>query len=150
MVYRLKIFIPNLSVCAKYNVAQFLSSKAMKQILIIDDDASYSFIIAEFLKLNHFQTRIANNGIVGINLAQRYHPDLIICDLYMPELDGYEVLKQIRQDSETKMIPLLFLTSENDSDARQLALELGADDYLTKTIEIKELLAKIFNRLPQK
>lgn len=121
----------------------------MKRILIIDDDASYSFIIAEFLKLNHFQIRIAANGVRGVTLAQKYQPDLIICDLNMPGIDGYEVLKQIRQTPKTKMIPLLFLTSEIDSEARHLALQLGADDYLSKTIEIRELLAKISDRVPQ-
>ncbi|MFM6158592.1 MAG: response regulator transcription factor, partial [Sphaerospermopsis kisseleviana] len=86
----------------------------MKNILIIEDEVEIRNNIQEILELSEFDTLIAENGLQGVQLAKDKHPDLIICDLMMPELDGYSVLTQLRQDFSTATIPLIFLTARAD------------------------------------
>ncbi|QYX30777.1 hybrid sensor histidine kinase/response regulator [Sphaerospermopsis torques-reginae] len=119
----------------------------MKNILIIEDEVEIRNNIQEILELSDFDTLIAENGLQGVQLAKDKHPDLIICDLMMPELDGYSVLTQLRQDFSTATIPLIFLTARADKSDLRRGMELGADDYLTKPFHPDELLQAINTRL---
>lgn len=119
----------------------------MKKILVIEDEPSVRANIIELLEAEEFQAIGAANGIIGVMGALEYLPDLIICDVMMPELDGYGVLATLRQDPTTATIPFIFLTAKADkSDLRQ-GMELGADDYLTKPFTSAQLLKSIAARL---
>jgi two-component system sensor histidine kinase/response regulator len=119
----------------------------MPKILIIDDDEFLCEMIASSLKLEGFETIRALDGTLGVEAARTHAPDLIICDIVMPNLDGYGTLKAMRNDPATAMIPFIFLTGQAaKSDMRQGML-LGADDFLAKPIMIGELVAAIQARL---
>ena len=122
----------------------------MKNILIIEDEAQIRNNIREILELSEFEAIVAENGLQGLQLAKDKHPDLIICDLMMPELDGYGVLTQLRQDITTATIPLIFLTAKSQWSDLRRGMELGADDYLTKPFQANELLQAITTRLDKK
>ncbi|MFM7447999.1 MAG: EAL domain-containing protein [Leptolyngbyaceae cyanobacterium] len=118
-----------------------------RKILIIEDDPNVRGLIIKLLKAEGFEVIDGANGQAGIDLAQTHEPDLIICDIMMPKLDGYQVLEQLRQIPETARIPFIFLTAKADrADFRQ-GMELGADDYLTKPFKRSELLGAITARL---
>ncbi|HLO87332.1 MAG TPA: DNA-binding response regulator [Nostocaceae cyanobacterium] len=118
-----------------------------KKILVIEDDTVTRNLFLDSLKAEGFKTIGAENGFVGIQQAQEYLPDLVICDLIMPEMDGYTVLAKLRQDPLTAIIPFIFLTASNSKSAVRKAMELGADDYLTKPSTLDELLRAIAIRL---
>lgn len=122
----------------------------MHKILVIEDEQAIRCNLLKLLKAEGFQAIGADNGRTGLQLALIEQPDVIICDILMPELDGYEVLKALQQDSSTATIPFIFLTAKADrSDWRQ-AMNLGADDYLTKPFTRAELLAAITTRLQKR
>jgi DNA-binding response OmpR family regulator len=116
-------------------------------ILIIEDNEILRSIIFEFLELENFNVISAGDGVAGLNLARELNPDAIICDIKMPCLDGYGVLKELRKDLSLAKIPVIFLSSEADSVTRLHALQLGANDYLIKPIKINQLLEAINNQL---
>lgn len=119
----------------------------MKKILVIEDEASLRQNIAELLTLEDFKVVVAENGLTGVTIAESEIPDLIICDVMMPELDGYGVLEKLRQNSLLSTVPFIFLTAKSSkSDFRQ-GMELGADDYVTKPFTAKELLGAITSKL---
>jgi len=118
----------------------------MKKILVIEDEPPVRTNIVELLEAEDFDVVSAENGLLGALWAQQYLPNLIICDVMMPEIDGYEVLNALRQESMTATIPFIFLTAMADkADIRQ-GMELGADDYLTKPFTRDELLGAIATR----
>ncbi|MEC4882134.1 MAG: response regulator [Scytonema sp. PMC 1070.18] len=119
----------------------------MKKILVIEDETEIRENIKLILDLSDFNTILAENGTIGIQLAKAEKPDLIICDIMMPELDGYSVLKAIRQNFETESIPMIFLTARADRRDVRLGMELGVDDYITKPFTPEELLKAIEVRL---
>jgi two-component system sensor histidine kinase/response regulator len=119
----------------------------MTTILVIEDEAFLREEVSELLKLEGFQTVSAKNGIVGIQMAKELLPDLILCDVLMPELDGYSVLTQIRQDSDTSLIPFIFLTAKNKTEDFRRGMQLGADDYIIKPFKRTDLLEAIATRL---
>ena len=111
----------------------------MKKILVIEDEAPLREDILEILDCLDFECLGAENGVVGVKQAYQYLPDLIICDIMMPELDGYGVLNSLRQSPKTAIIPFIFLSAKADkADVRQ-GMNMGADDYLTKPFTISEL-----------
>jgi diguanylate cyclase (GGDEF)-like protein len=119
----------------------------MKKILVIEDEDFVRENILELLDVEGFEAIGAENGQVGVNLAKGIIPDLILCDVMMPGLDGYGVLRAIRQDALTASIPFIFLTAKAaKADFRQ-GMELGADDYITKPFTRAELLGAITSRL---
>jgi len=119
----------------------------MPKILVIDDDRLVCEMIATSLQIEGFETIRAQDGTQGVEAARRYLPDLIVCDVVMPNLDGYGTLKAVRDDPATAMIPFIFLTGQaTKSDMRQ-GMVSGADDFLTKPIMIGELVAAIRARL---
>ncbi|MGC9502708.1 response regulator [Baaleninema sp.] len=118
----------------------------MKKILVIEDEHILQKNILKILKAEGFEAIGAANGYEGIDRARAEHPDLIVCDIMMPELDGYGVLKTLQADRETALIPFIFLTAKTDrSDMRQ-GIELGADDYLVKPFDADELLRALETR----
>ncbi|WP_066377018.1 MULTISPECIES: response regulator [unclassified Anabaena] len=119
----------------------------MNKILVIEDDINVRHNILELLENEGFHLIAAENGKLGVQLAQEEHPDLIICDVMMPELDGYSVLKVLRQHPTTAMIPLIFLTAKSDKTDFRQAMAMGADDYIIKPFTRHELLAAIAGRL---
>ncbi|MFN5857072.1 MAG: response regulator [Pseudanabaenaceae cyanobacterium] len=115
----------------------------MKKILLIEDNTNVLSNITKILQSEGFFVIAADNGLLGLKMAQQHLPRLIICDIMLPEMDGYEVLKALRQDPATGTIPFIFLTAKSDkSDFRQ-GMELGSDDYLTKPFTRDELLGAI-------
>jgi signal transduction histidine kinase len=103
--------------------------------------------IAETLSYEGFAPLQAEDGVVGVQVAREHLPDLIICDIMMPELDGYGVLEQLRSDPITATIPFIFLTAKTDKSSMRRGMEMGADDYLTKPFSPDELLNAITSRL---
>ncbi|MEM1168410.1 MAG: response regulator [Cyanobacteria bacterium P01_H01_bin.35] len=119
----------------------------MKKILVIEDDQSILTIITDILEAEDFVVVGAKNGRVGIEKAQQEVPDLIICDVMMPEVDGYGVLKSLRENLVTEAIPFIFLTAKSTKADLREGMELGADDYLTKPFTRDELMKAINTRL---
>src|ERR1035437_1337215 len=112
----------------------------MKTILLIEDNKDMRENIAEILELSKFKVFTAENGKVGVELAQKIKPDPIICDIMMPVLDGYGVIHLLAKNSETANIPFIFLTAKSERTDFRKAMEMGADDYVTKPFDDVELL----------
>ena len=119
----------------------------MKRILVIEDEPDMRRNLITILRLEGFQPFAAENGRQGIEQARRQKPDLILCDVMMPEMDGYGVLRALRDDAETMNIPLIFLTAKGEKTDRRSGMNLGADDYLTKPVDKEDLLHAIRTRL---
>ena len=119
----------------------------MHKILLIDDDKALSQTTQVFLKARGFDVSTAENGAVGIQKAFDVLPDLIICDINMPHIDGYEVFSVLQESSATSSIPFIFLTARDDLRDIRTGMQLGADDYLTKPIDQEELYLSIQTRL---
>ena len=119
----------------------------MEKILLIEDDSKLSEAIAELLSMENYNVIIAKNGYVGIETANREMPDLIVCDILMPGINGYDVLAALKQNPHTYPIPFLFLTALSDSGNLRYGMELGADDYLTKPFEEDVLLRSVRTRI---
>ncbi len=119
----------------------------MAKILVIEDQDSIRTNLLELLDVQGYSVMGAENGLVGLQLAREFLPDVVVCDIIMPELDGYGVLHELRQDPLTATIPFIFLTAKADkSDLRQ-GMNLGADDYLPKPFTHHELLEAVATRL---
>lgn len=119
----------------------------MKSVLVIDDNQDIRENTAEILELAGYKTFTAENGKKGVETAQREKPDVIVCDIMMPELDGYGVLHLLRKNTETQHIPFVFLTAKTERSDFRKGMEMGADDYITKPFEDIELLNAIEIRL---
>jgi DNA-binding NarL/FixJ family response regulator len=119
----------------------------MKKILVIEDDSEMRRNIVIVLRLEQYQPIAAENGRVGVELAKREKPDLILCDVMMPELDGYGVLKALHEDTNTALTPFIFLTAKGEKEDLRSGMNLGADDYLTKPVAQADLLKAIEVRL---
>lgn len=119
----------------------------MTKILVIDRDENSLLLISDFLTLNNFQVLTADNDRLGLQLAREQQPNLIICDLDLPEQDGYEILRQLRSESTTASIPIWFLSFETNMATRRRALQQGANDYFVKPVNLNELLWAINNLL---
>lgn len=119
----------------------------MPKILTIEDEDNIRDTIIETLTLEGFEVIQAENGKVGLKLAQEHLPDLIICDVIMPELDGYDVLRQLNQQRQTQGIPFIFLTAKNSLKDFRYGMNLGANDYLMKPFTAQELVMAVKSRL---
>jgi two-component system sensor histidine kinase/response regulator len=119
----------------------------MTKILVIEDQNDLRDDIIEMLTLEGFDVAGADNGVVGVQEAKHFQPDVIVCDIMMPELDGYGVLEQIRKVEGLALIPFIFLTAKTDRMNMRHGMVLGADDYLTKPFVVTELLDSIYSQL---
>lgn len=119
----------------------------MPKILVIEDDRSVREMIASALEQAGFEIAQAEDGVAGIEMARASTPDLIICDIIMPKLDGYGTLKALRNDPATATIPFIFLTGHSERSLVREGMDLGADDFLTKPFTVPELESAIQTRL---
>lgn len=119
----------------------------MKKILVIEDEAETLKNLVLMLEMEGFQALSAPNGRAGLAVARTELPDVILCDVSMPELDGYGVLEALRGDSATVSTPFIFLTAKGDKKDLRTGMNLGADDYLTKPAGAEEVLEAIRSRL---
>ena len=119
----------------------------MKKILLIEDNKDMRENTAEILELSKYKVFTAKNGKEGVELAQKNKPDVIICDIMMPVLDGYGVLHMLAKNNETASIPFIFLTAKAERSDLRKGMEMGADDYLTKPFDDIELLSAVESRL---
>ncbi|MBI1341568.1 MAG: response regulator [Terrimonas sp.] len=119
----------------------------MKSVLVIDDNTEIRENTAEILDLAGYKTFTAENGKTGVEIALKEKPSVIVCDIMMPELDGYGVLHLLRKNDETQNIPFIFLTAKTERSDFRKGMEMGADDYITKPFEDIELLNAIEIRL---
>lgn len=119
----------------------------MKKILLIEDNPDVRENTCEILELANYEVITAENGKVGVELAQEGRPDLIICDIMMPELDGFGVLHILGKKAETARIPFIFLTAKTEKSDIRKGMTLGADDYLTKPFDDTDLLNAVEARL---
>lgn len=138
------------SVGSREQVEALAQQKLMNKILIIEDSADVRSLISDMLSINDYDVVTAENGLVGLDMAQQHLPDLIICDVHMPELDGFETLAKLRENPATSTIPFIFLTGVSEKPTMRHGMELGADDYLTKPFTMAELLATVKTRIQKK
>ncbi|MBD1846007.1 response regulator [Cyanobacteria bacterium FACHB-63] len=115
----------------------------MNRVLVIEDDPEILENIEEILELQSYKTLATSSSLTGLQLAKEMLPSLVICDVIMPGLDGYAVLSELRQQTETATIPFIFLTGRADRADIRLGMELGADDYLTKPFTEAELIGAV-------
>jgi DNA-binding response OmpR family regulator len=108
--------------------------------MVVDDETRLVSLVESYLKQEGYRVVTAHNGCEALSVANREKPDLIILDLMMPEMDGYEFMRQHRADHNT---PIILLTARVDDDERVIGLELGADDYVTKPFRPRELTARV-------
>ena len=111
-----------------------------QKILIVDDDNNIAELISLYLTKECFETRIVNDGEQALKEFNTFHPDLILLDLMLPGIDGYQVCREIRHNSD---VPIIMLSAKGETFDKVLGLELGADDYIIKPFDTKELVARV-------
>ena len=119
----------------------------MKKILVIEDEPEMRRNITSLLRYCDYEPVAAENGRVAVEMARHENPDLILCDVMMPELDGYGVLQALQSDTSLARIPFIFLTAKGEKDDLRSGMNLGADDYLTKPVVNADLVQAIESRL---
>ncbi len=119
----------------------------MKTVLLIEDDLALRENTAELLELSDYNVHTAPNGKIGVQMAKEKVPDIVVCDIMMPEMDGYGVLEELSADMTTKHIPFIFLSAKTEHKEIRKGMDLGADDYLTKPFEEDDLISAIESRL---
>lgn len=119
----------------------------MAKILLIEDNLEMRENTQEILELANYDVLSCENGKIGVEMAKKEKPDIIVCDVMMPELDGYGVLYLLSKDPETSLIPFIFLTAKSDKTDFRKGMQMGADDYLTKPYEEMDLLSAVEGRL---
>ena len=143
------VIVNNISVFRRANktVENKMKNKQIKTILLIEDDAVLRENTAELLEISNYKVLTASNGKSGILIAKKYMPDIIICDIIMPELNGYDVLKHLSKNNKTMYIPFVFLSAKTEHKDVRKGMDMGADDYITKPFDEDELLNAIESRL---
>ncbi len=119
----------------------------MNKILLIEDDVTVRENTAELLELSGYEVITASNGKQGIEKAYKHNPDIIVCDIMMPEMDGYSVLQELSKKPQTVNVPFIFLSAKTEHKDIRKGMDLGADDYLTKPFEEEDLLSALESRL---
>ena len=117
------------------------------KILIIEDDLDVAEMLNAYFRVQGYDVFTVNWGEDGVRSCQTVHPDLVILDIRLPDIDGYEVARRLRGDRRTADIPIIFLTEKRDRSDRLQGLELGADDYITKPFDVQELRLRVRNAL---
>ena len=115
----------------------------MKKIVVVEDNADVREEILAILRFEGFEVRDADNGRHGLELVREWTPDLVVCDVMMPDMDGHAMLEALRADPRFRAIPFICLTARAERRDMRTAMELGADDYLTKPFTAEELLAAV-------
>jgi DNA-binding response OmpR family regulator len=122
-------------------------TETKSKILIIEDDRDLAEMLNAYLRVQGYEVVISNWGEEGIRAAQTAKPDLLILDIRLPDIDGFEVARRLRSDRKTSEIPIIFLTEKRERTDRLVGLELGADDYITKPFDMQELRLRVRNVL---
>ncbi|MFT7592295.1 MAG: DNA-binding response OmpR family regulator [bacterium] len=117
--------------------------KSAKTVLIIEDEKQVRESIVDILKLKGYKTLEASDGTVGFELAKSKIPDVVLCDIMMPNMDGFETISKFKANSLTKYIKFIFLTAKIEEENRTLGIELGASAYITKPFTVDQLLTAI-------
>ncbi|MDX2096439.1 MAG: response regulator transcription factor [Leptolyngbyaceae cyanobacterium bins.59] len=120
-----------------------------KRLLLIDDDPNLILLVKDYLEFRGYEVVTAENGREALEILERDIPDMIICDVMMPEMDGYSLVKHVREDARTSWIPVLFLSAKGQSQDRVKGLNTGADVYMVKPFEPEELVAQVESSLKQ-
>ena len=116
-------------------------------ILIIEDDLDVADMLNAYFRVQGYEVYTSNWGEDGVKAVVNYRPDLVILDIRLPDIDGYEVARRLRMDRKTKSIPIIFLTEKRDRADRLQGLEIGADDYITKPFDVQELRLRVRNAI---
>ena len=124
-------------------------SDSKKKLLLIDDDPNLILLVRDYLEFNGFEVLTANHGREAIDILEQETPDLIICDVMMPEMDGYTFLSEIRQNHRLEWLPVILLSAKGQTKDRIKGLKTGADVYLIKPFEPEELVAQVQSTLNQ-
>ncbi|MCA1900177.1 MAG: response regulator [Chloroflexi bacterium] len=117
------------------------------KILIVEDDLDVAEMLNAYFRVQGYDVFTVNWGEDGVRSCQTIHPDLVILDIRLPDIDGYEVARRLRADRRTADIPIIFLTEKRDRSDRLQGLEIGADDYITKPFDVQELRLRVRNAL---
>ena len=117
------------------------------KLLIVEDDLDVAEMVTSFFKKHEYEVFTVNWGEDGVRACHENHPDLVILDIRLPDIDGYEVARRLRTDRRTADVPIIFLTEKRDRTDKLQGLELGADDYITKPFDISELRLRVRNAL---
>lgn len=127
-----------------------MSTTAGKRILVVDDEPDVTELISYRLKREGYEVEVINDPLQIMGKAREMNPDLFVLDIMMPDLDGLKICRMIRADSKLSKVPVIFLTARGETEDRITGLESGADDYIAKPFDAKELvlrIGKIFNRM---
>lgn len=125
------------------------SNGEQKRLMLVDDDPNLVLLVRDYLEFRGYDVITAENGRVALEILEQELPDLMICDIMMPEMDGYTLVKQIREDPRTGSIPVLFLSAKGQSQDKVKGLNTGADVYIVKPFEPEELVAQVESSLRQ-
>ncbi|MEL7036239.1 MAG: response regulator transcription factor [Cyanobacteria bacterium J06592_8] len=120
-----------------------------RRLMLVDDDPNLVLLVRDYLEFRGYEVSTAENGVKALELLESKLPDLIICDIMMPEMDGYTLVKHIREDPRTDWIPVLFLSAKGQSQDKVKGLNTGADVYIVKPFEPEELVAQVESSLKQ-
>ena len=122
-------------------------AEVKSKILVVEDDLDVAEMLNAYFRVQDYEVYTVNWGEDGVRSCQTVHPDLVILDIRLPDIDGYEVARRLRSDRRTEDIPIIFLTEKRERADRLQGLELGADDYITKPFDIQELRLRVRNAL---
>jgi len=122
-------------------------AEAKSKILIVEDDLDVADMLNAYFRVQGYEVFTVNWGEDGIRACQTSQPDLVILDIRLPDIDGYEVARRLRSNRRTQQIPIIFLTEKSERLDRMEGLELGADDYITKPFDVQELRLRVRNAL---
>ena len=125
------------------------STKEHKRLLLIDDEPDLILLVKDYLEFRGYEVITAENGREALEVLEQEIPDMIICDVMMPEMDGYAFVNQVRQEERTSWIPILFLSAKGQSGDKIKGLNIGADVYMVKPFEPEELVAQVEASLKQ-
>jgi DNA-binding NarL/FixJ family response regulator len=125
------------------------SQKNSKKLLLVDDDPNLILLVKDYLEFQGYEVITAENGREALEVLEIHTPDMIICDVMMPEMDGYTLIEKVRQDNRTSWIPFMFLSAKGQSQDRVKGLHTGADVYMVKPFEPEELVAQVESSLKQ-
>lgn len=124
-----------------------MATEPKPQILIVEDDLDVADMLNAYFRVQGYDVRVANWGEDAVRTSLEIPPDLIVLDIRLPDIDGYEVARRLRSDRRTKEVPIIFLTDRRGRSDRLHGLELGADDYITKPFDVQELRLRVRNAL---
>lgn len=125
------------------------NAQSQKELLLVDDDPNLILLVKDYLEFRGYRVITAENGREALEVLETQVPDLIVCDIMMPEMDGYALVKHIRENPRTSWIPVLFLSAKGQSQDRVKGLNMGADVYMVKPFEPEELVAQVESSLKQ-